>query len=192
MEARLFSRRSSREPLVLRACALALFTLTLLGAGCVTYRGSPAESAQAPQQIEALLTAAGFKPVQADTAQKLDILRKLPPHEIRHYPTKNGMVFWYSDPDDCRCVYEGDQKAYQQFELLKLQQQEIQEYEQAAMEQQGMMLYGFNPLWFGMPMFLPLPYVAGVPNRGAAPAHATPERAAPAPPVHVEPPHIMR
>jgi hypothetical protein len=167
-------------------------TLALLLAGCVTYRGAPAESAQQPQQIEALLTAAGFKPVFADTAQKMEILHGLPPHEIRHYPTKNGMVFWYADPDDCRCVYEGDQKAYQQFELLRLQQQELDEYEQAAMTQQGTMLYAFNPLWFGMPMFLPLPYAVGVPSKGQAPAHPAPERAAPAPPVHVEPPHLMR
>ncbi len=170
---------------------LALLALMLSGAGCVTYHGAPVESTQAPQQLAALLTAAGFKQVPADTSQKMDILRKLPSHEIHHYPTKDGMVFWYSDPEGCRCVYEGDQKAYQQFELLKLQQQELQEYEQTAMQQQGTMLYSFNPLWFGMPVFLPLPYVVGVPARGQGPTHPTGERAAPPAPVHIEPP-LMR
>jgi hypothetical protein len=191
MAVKLLHRRGFFAPRIPAACALICFTLSAICAGCVTYRGSPLESAQEPQQIEALLTAAGFKPVPADTPQKMDVLHKLPAHELRHYPTKNGTVFWYSDPDNCRCVYEGDQKAYQQFELLKLQQQEIQEYEQAAMEEQGTMLNAFNPLWFGMPMFLPLPFVAQVPSR--APAHPEPKAGPPAParPVPIAP-RIMR
>ncbi len=167
---------------------LCLAALIAGGFGCVSYRGAPLEPEQSVEQMEALLAAAGFKQIVADSPQKMAILSKLPPHQLRYYPTKNGLVFWYADPDKCRCVYQGDQKAYQQFQLLKLQQREIEEYEQAAMAEQGSMLYAFDPLWFGMPFFLPPAYIMTVPGAPAGKGPGTSPATAPRPPA---PPRVV-
>jgi len=97
--------------------------------GCSLFRETPQEKAQA---MEPLLSAAGFRMKLADTPEKLAHLQTLPamqlvPHE------KDGKVFYgFADPVVCKCLYVGDQTAYQQYQKLAVQKELADEQREAA------------------------------------------------------------
>lgn len=71
---------------------------------------------QSPQQRiagkEDLLSAAGFKIVQANTPQRQTSLQQLPPHKFSRQIRDGRLFYVYPDPTVCACLYVGDQKAY--------------------------------------------------------------------------------
>ncbi len=101
---------------------------TALGA-CALFRQTPQERAK---QIEPMLSAAGFNMVPADNPDKLKGIQSLPPLKIRYYTANGQLHYWFADPDYCRCVYTGNEAAYQQYEKLKLQSQMVQQEQMAA------------------------------------------------------------
>jgi hypothetical protein len=103
--------------------------------------------------MESMLSAAGFQMLAADSPEKRQQLESLPPMKLSYYIGKNGRIYyWMADPNFCRCLYHGNEQAYQNYQRLKLQQQferkqqEIAEDSLAAaqMEQMEMM----NPFGF--------------------------------------------
>ena len=61
---------------------------------------------------EDALAAAGFVVKPANTAEREQMLQRLPPNKFVQRP-KNGMVdYVYADPVVCNCLYVGDQSAY--------------------------------------------------------------------------------
>jgi hypothetical protein len=69
-----------------------------------------------PQQIvqdrEDLLAAAGFTLRPANTPQRQDLLRTLPPNRFVQRVRGDRVVYLYADPLVCACLYIGDQAAY--------------------------------------------------------------------------------
>jgi len=79
--------------------------------GCATNRPIP----------ESVFTEAGFRPVPANSPQKLSHLRTLPAHRLIER-TKAGQPYYvYADPDNCKCLYVGNAAAYAKYRALTRQ-----------------------------------------------------------------------
>ena len=75
--------------------------------GCAAIQGNKT------QKQEQLLSAAGFVMVPATTPAELENLNTLTPHKVLFSVKDNKPLYWYADPTECKCVYTGDQAAYQ-------------------------------------------------------------------------------
>ena len=98
----------------------------------VSILGCAAIQANKTQEQEQLLSAAGFAMVPATTQAELENLNTLTPHRVLFSVRDNKPLYWYADPTNCKCVYTGDQAAYQRYEKLLTESQIANEVEQAA------------------------------------------------------------
>jgi hypothetical protein len=62
---------------------------------------------------------AGFVMRRADTAQKLERIRALPPRQFVSRSKDGWRYYLYADPDYCRCVFLGDARALQAFRDMR-------------------------------------------------------------------------
>jgi hypothetical protein len=123
--------------------------LLLLVSGCAE---TPAQKAQ---QIEPLLSAAGFHMHPADTPEREDALKALTPYKMRYYVKAGKPHYWYADPDFCACIYVGKEANYQQFEKLRVEQRMANEQAQAAQlneeavqqEDMNLSFWPYDPMW---------------------------------------------
>jgi uncharacterized protein YceK len=74
-----------------------------------------------------LLVAAGFRTKQADSPERAQQLRAMPPLKIVSQSKDGHIVYRYADPYSCDCLYVGDQQAYVKYRSLALQQQRAAE-----------------------------------------------------------------
>jgi hypothetical protein len=74
------------------------------------------------EEREQLLSAAGFTMKFADTPAKLDHLKLQAQHKIIPYTKEGKNYFVYADLSSCQCMYVGDDKAYQQFNILAVEE----------------------------------------------------------------------
>lgn len=80
-----------------------------------------APSASAQLRTGMLLEDAGFKMREANTPQKMERLRSLTPHKLIARK-KNGVPYYlYADPDDCKCLFIGDQIAFENYRAMPAQ-----------------------------------------------------------------------
>ncbi len=117
-------------------------------AACASFQETPAQRAQ---RIDPVLSAAGFQVVQANTPKKQSIFANLPPLQMNYYVAKDGKArYWFADPYECNCVYQGDAKAYQRYQNLRLQQKLVKEEEQTALlnQQAAMQMNLYDPVFF--------------------------------------------
>ena len=107
----------------------AVLTLTAIGvllAGCAT-TGKLSTADQ-----ERVLAAAGFQVKFADTPEKMELLKSLPQRKI-FVKEKDGKDHYvYADATSCKCVYVGDEKAYQRAQQLAAQREMDKEDIEAA------------------------------------------------------------
>ena len=144
-----------RAPNVHRKLAIA-FGL-FFAAGCATSSGSlanPFAEAKTPQQqaleVEPMLQAAGFGELPAATSDQAIKLKTLPPLKLGYYDDKNGAKhYWMADPDFCKCLFHGDEAAYQRYENIKLENQVAERDRHAVEMQQQQQMMG--PPGFGPP-----------------------------------------
>jgi hypothetical protein len=115
---------------------------------------------QKAEQIEPMLTAAGFRMLPADTPERQQRLATLAPLEVNYYIGKTGTLHYYmADPDYCKCMYIGSEENYQKYDKLKLDQQfeakegvisrenlEAQQMEDMDLQEEMFNPYGLN-LW---------------------------------------------
>lgn len=66
-----------------------------------------------------MLTAAGFHMRSADTVERHEDFRSIPPHRMVRRTEDGNVVYMYADPDTCRCVYVGTNKEYSEYERLR-------------------------------------------------------------------------
>ena len=123
---------------------------------------------QKAQQIEPMLSAAGFVMLPADTEKRQQQLQNLPPLKVSYYVGRTGKLhYWMVDPTYCKCMYLGSEQAYQRYEQMRLQakwqQQEnetartdLEAEQQEAMDAQ---IEEFNPYggmgWVGPGFYYP-------------------------------------
>lgn len=115
-----------KRPLVALSCVISL--LGTIGCSAINsgydwtsaYFGS-AQTAAARQPVaetESTLVAAGFRQISATNEDELKRMKSLPPREISYKVGNGGVVYRFADPDYCRCVYVGNDAAYQRYEQL--------------------------------------------------------------------------
>jgi hypothetical protein len=89
---------------------LALIALAAVLAGCASQgKWTAADQAQMD------LGSCGFSWKIADTPEKMKQLEALPQRQIVPHQKDGKLYYIYADARDCKCVYIGDEKAYQQY-----------------------------------------------------------------------------
>ncbi|HEY9159388.1 hypothetical protein [Candidatus Binatus sp.] len=139
------------------AFLIATFSAALFG--CGSLQPQPPTPEQQAEQIEPMLSAAGFRMLLADTPERQKHLESLAPLQVDYYVGKTGDLHYYmADPYHCKCMYIGSEEDYQQYEKLKLNEQfqakeaEIsqQALEAQQMEDMNMQEEMFNPYGMGL------------------------------------------
>ena len=68
---------------------------------------------------ESMLENAGFKTIAANTPERIQVLKTLPPKKVTPVD-RNGEIFYvYADPDGCRCLRVGRQEQYEMYQRLQ-------------------------------------------------------------------------
>jgi len=79
--------------------------------------GLAGEPALAQERTDMRLANAGFVMRPANTPEKMARLRHLPPHKLVARTRPDGVrYFLYADPDYCKCVMVGDQRAMRTYQ----------------------------------------------------------------------------
>jgi hypothetical protein len=103
--------------------------MAILLAGCAAIEKQDTEG------TEQLLSAAGFNIKPADTPEKLASLQVMEQHKVvRRELSDDRLRFLYADAAVCRCLYVGDEQAYQQYQKLAVQQENASMDQQAALD----------------------------------------------------------
>jgi hypothetical protein len=66
-----------------------------------------------------MLAAAGFHMRRADTPERQEALRSMPPYQIVSKTQDGNIVYTYADPDHCRCLYIGGHEEYSRYERIR-------------------------------------------------------------------------
>jgi hypothetical protein len=103
--------------------------VTLLGVSCA-FQGCAAVNKARASRAEDLLSAAGFVPKQPVTPEDLSRLEKAEPLKLVRTTRDGKTLYVYPDPYNCKCVFVGSEKEYQEYRRLvekkRLQDESIQ------------------------------------------------------------------
>jgi len=122
---------------------VAVLAVALL-AGCTAIEKKDART------TESVLAAAGFQMKPADTPDRVAHLQLLRPFKVVPHDRNGTLLYVYADPKACKCIWVGDQAAYQRYQQLAIQQQLAQEQMMTAqMNEDAAMNWGlWGPLWW--------------------------------------------
>ena len=108
---------------------------TVGGVMAMLLAGCAAIEKQQTEGTEQLLSAAGFNIKPANTPEKLASLQVMKQHKVVRRELSNGQLrYLYADATVCRCLYVGDEQAYQQYQKLAVQQENALMDQQAALD----------------------------------------------------------
>jgi len=124
---------------------LAIGMILLMHWGCAAIRTSEAE------QVDSLLAAAGFKMLPADTPEREEMLNSLPPLKLQYRVKDGNPLYFYADPYNCKCVYTGDQEAYDRYAKLAQEAAVAEEEQQAALMNEDAAMEMNSWDWLGGP-----------------------------------------
>lgn len=114
--------------------------------GCAAMQESRA------MDMERLLAAAGFQMKLADTPEKLAHVSGLTQRKLVPHTEEGRLLFVYADAEFCRCIYVGDEGAYQRYQKLSLDKEIAEEQRMAAQMNQdasmNWMLWGPWRPWY--------------------------------------------
>ena len=139
--------RPIKSILTLAICAIA-------SSFCAMYQDYQAKKPDNIKKVESRLDQAGFKKVPIDTPVEKGAVEQLPLYELNRYDSAQGNIYWYVDPTVCHCLYEGDQRSYDQYASILQQEKETAEYVNDVPPEQVAYLSPFGyafppPLFFG-------------------------------------------
>jgi hypothetical protein len=80
-----------------------------------------------------MLAAAGFKMKFADTPEKLAHLKTLTQRKVVPQDQDGKPVYIYADAEFCRCLYGGDEAAYDRYEKMVVSENVAEMNEAGAM-----------------------------------------------------------
>ena len=125
-----------------------------IASGCSVYKHYQAAKPENVRQTEAMLTDAGFHTIQIDnsSSEQAGLAANLPTYELRQYPVPSGSIYWYYDPDICSCVFEGDQPAFNSYQMAQQQQHDIAEYAAESQDEEVASLNALNGRMFPPPI----------------------------------------
>ena len=112
---------------------------------------------QRAQRIEPMLSAAGFHMKPTTTPAQQATLQGMTPLKVRFYPLNGKMHYWFADPVYCDCLFVGNEEAYQRYEQIRLQRQDVQAQERTAeMNEDAAQEEQMNwMMWPGEPFLMP-------------------------------------
>jgi hypothetical protein len=147
------------------ACAI-----VFAAAGCSLYQHYEASRPAAVTETESSLTEAGFERMEASYPDQLQMVQGLPTYSMHSYPTPNGNVYWYYDPGNCGCVFEGNAEAFQKYQWQLTQANDTAAYVADSRDDDVASLNALNES-----MFPPSLYLLGLgPAVGAIGVHGHP------------------
>ncbi len=117
-----FGRRSAR-PLPAR--------LALAAAGALLLSSCATQQEQVAQR-EDYLAAAGFAVQPANTPEREQMLRRLPPFRFVLRARGDAVHYVYADPLVCGCLYVGTQAQYNLYKRDRMQRQMLDEQQMTA------------------------------------------------------------
>jgi hypothetical protein len=97
-----------------------LLAATVLLAGC-----APIQLYEV-RDTEQMLAAASFHVRTADTPERQEELRSMPPYQIVRRTQDGNIVYTYSDPDTCRCLDVGGSEEYSRYERIRARRENTQ------------------------------------------------------------------
>jgi hypothetical protein len=112
--------------------------LALALAGCQAIENEEAED------TEQLLAAAGFHMKEASTPEQLANLQAMTQRKVVLQEQDGETRYVYADAEDCKCVYVGSEKNYDEYQKLSIKQEIAQDNLDASMDW-GM--WGPWPVW---------------------------------------------
>ncbi|MBK8210674.1 MAG: hypothetical protein IPK78_12645 [Rhodospirillales bacterium] len=90
---------------------------------------------QETNSTEQLLSAGGFAIKAADTPEKLSKLQAMKQRKILRRQGPDGQPqFLFADATYCRCLYIGNEMAYQTYQRLSVEQQIAEDRQQAELD----------------------------------------------------------
>jgi hypothetical protein len=105
----------------------------LIAALAMALAGCAAIQKQQASQAQQLLAAAGFEMQMADTPERLATLRSIvPQRKVFSVAGTDGPRFVYADAEYCQCVFAGDQRAYERYRRMVIQQRLAAEQDMAT------------------------------------------------------------
>ena len=114
--------------------------------------GCAAIQSEESRSTEEMLAAAGFQTVPAETPKQVDMLNSLTPYKVQFSVKDNKPLYWYADPKNCKCVWTGDQAAYERYQQMVYESNLIDEEQEAAMMAEQAEFGGFGYWgWMGGP-----------------------------------------
>lgn len=127
-------------------CLLALIALGMMVTGCASQGTLPGTL-----QTQLDLGSCGFQWKVADTPEKLKHVESFPQRQIVRHEKDGKPYYIYADARDCKCVYVGDEKAFQQYKQFvyekRLDRKDDSAAEQAATITMDSNFWGvFGPL----------------------------------------------
>jgi hypothetical protein len=99
----------------------------------ITLAGCAESQRHRAQRLEPMLSAAGFLVVLPDTPAKADELNSMTPLKMRYFSQGGKVHYWFADPVVCHCLFVGNEKAYQRYQQIKLQERMQQQAAETAM-----------------------------------------------------------
>jgi len=105
-----------------------LFAAALLVlSGCATIRRHEAA------RTEQLLAAAGFQRRPADSPERRQDLTTMPPFKLVAQSKDGNVVYTFSDPANCRCLYVGGPNESSTYERLRVEREIATDMNEASM-----------------------------------------------------------
>jgi hypothetical protein len=151
---RMYARiRSIERHAALQKLFAVTFILAMLASGCSAYRRYQASKPENVRKTEAILTDAGFSTIKLDTDDKVGLVEDLPAYQIYSYKAQTNTVYWYYDPDNCECVYEGHQGEFDRYQEALKHENDAAQYAAESEDQQIAQLNALNGGLFPPPIF---------------------------------------
>ena len=110
----------------------------------VAVLGILADPAMAQEGRDMRLADAGFIMRPANTPQKMERLKKLPPRKFVARTIDGKRFYLYADPDYCKCVMVGDQRALQAYRDMRPMPSQIPGVPAAGVNPVGEMIADFD------------------------------------------------
>ncbi len=108
------------------------------------------------QKTEALLNVSGFKAMAIDTPKKQKVIQGLTPLTFNQLAHHGKIRYWFADPYNCKCVYEGDELAYLRYKQAKKDRKKDKQEEAYLIDQENQVDLPMDSEWdpvgaFGLP-----------------------------------------
>jgi hypothetical protein len=122
--------------------------IRLLAAGAaVALAGCASIGDMQAMEMEQVLAKAGFNMKFADTAEQRTHLETLTQRKLVAHPEADSVLYVYADAARCKCIYVGDEPAYERYRTLAIRKKISESRVHAvAVNEDGPMRWG---LWGG-------------------------------------------